>query len=52
MAILFVVGAMNLIAIALLSCMVALEKLAPNGELFARIGGVALIAWAAWLALL
>ena len=41
MALLFVGGAMNLLWIAALSVLVAVEKLAPRGELFARaLGGV------------
>ena len=41
MALLFVGGAMNLLWIAALAVLVAMEKLAPKGELLARVlGGV------------
>ena len=49
MVVLFVAGVMNLATIAVLSGIVALEKLAPRGELFAKLGGIALIAWGLWL---
>jgi predicted metal-binding membrane protein len=45
MALLFVGGVMNFAWIAALSLIVAIEKLLPRGELFARVIGVALIAW-------
>jgi predicted metal-binding membrane protein len=43
MALLFVGGAMNLLWIAALTCLVAIEKLAPKGEWVARMLGVAMI---------
>jgi predicted metal-binding membrane protein len=49
MAVLFVAGVMNLATIAVLSGIVALEKLTLRGELFAKLGGIALIVWGLWL---
>ncbi len=43
MAILFVVGVMNLLWVAALTVFVLLEKIGPKGALLARLGGVALI---------
>jgi predicted metal-binding membrane protein len=51
MGLLFAVGVMNLLWVAALAVFVLLEKLVPRGELLARISGVALIAWAAYLVL-
>jgi predicted metal-binding membrane protein len=45
MALLFVGGVMNLVWIALLSLLVAGEKLAPQGALVGKIAGVVLIVW-------
>jgi len=45
MALLFVGGIMNLLWIAGLTIVVAIEKLAPLGRLIGRAAGVALIAW-------
>lgn len=44
MALLFVGGVMNLALVALLTAVVAAEKLLPNGPLVARVTGAALIA--------
>ena len=44
MALLFAVGAMNLVWVAGLGMLVLIEKLAPRGEAVARAGGIALIA--------
>jgi predicted metal-binding membrane protein len=49
MAILFVVGVMNLAWIAVLTAFVLAEKVVPRGEVFARASGIVLIAWGAWL---
>lgn len=49
MMILFVGGVMSLSIIAVLSGIVALEKLAPRGEEISRSGGVLLIVWGLWL---
>ena len=45
MALLFVGGVMNLAWIALLTLLVAAEKLLPGGKWIARIAGLALVAW-------
>src|SRR5437868_9219786 len=45
MALLFVGGVMNFAWIAALTLIVAVEKLAPRGDLIGRAAGVALIAW-------
>lgn len=49
MMVLFVGGVMSLTTIAILSGIVALEKLAPRGEQIARLGGGLLVAWGLWL---
>jgi predicted metal-binding membrane protein len=49
MLVLFVGGAMSLTTIAVLTLVVAVEKLAPRGELLARLGSLPLIAWGLWL---
>ncbi|MCR9088449.1 MAG: DUF2182 domain-containing protein [Rhodobacteraceae bacterium] len=51
MALLFVFGVMNLLAIGVLACLVAAEKLLPRGETIAHIGGIVLMIWGAWLIL-
>jgi hypothetical protein len=48
MALLFVGGVMNLAWIAALSIVVAIEKLAPRGELLAAVLGLTLVAAGAW----
>jgi predicted metal-binding membrane protein len=45
MALLFVGGVMNLLWVAGLSLVVAVEKLAPRGVLVGRVAGVAFVAW-------
>lgn len=49
MALLFVVGVMNVLWIALLAVLVLLEKLTPWGRWVARISGAACIAAGAWM---
>jgi predicted metal-binding membrane protein len=49
MALLFVVGIMNVLWIALLSLLALLEKLTPWGRWVARIAGAACIAAGAWM---
>lgn len=49
MALLFVVGVMNVLWIALLSLLVLLEKLTPWGRWVARIAGVVCIAAGLWM---
>jgi predicted metal-binding membrane protein len=50
MALLFVGGVMNLAWVAVLALFVLAEKALPRGAWLSRISGVALIAWAVWLA--
>jgi cytochrome c biogenesis protein CcdA len=49
MALLFVVGVMNVLWIALLALLVLLEKLTPWGRWVARIAGAVCIAAGAWM---
>ena len=49
MALLFVVGVMNVLWIALLALLVLLEKLTPGGRWIARAAGLACVAAGAWL---
>ena len=48
MALLFVLGVMNLVWIAALAAFVLAEKVAPAGQKVSRVTGVLLIAWGAW----
>lgn len=50
MLILFVVGVMNLLWIALLTAFVLLEKTVPDGPWLSRASGCALIVWGVWTA--
>lgn len=50
MAVMFVVGAMNLLWMVLFTVFVLGEKLAPARWRLSRISGAALIAWGGWLA--
>ncbi len=47
MALLFVGGIMNLAWIAVVTMVVAAEKLLPNGRAIARVGGVLFLVWGA-----
>ncbi len=49
MALLFVLGVMNLVWVAVLAAIVLVEKVAPRGDDLARLLGGGLIAWGAWL---
>jgi predicted metal-binding membrane protein len=49
MLLLFAGGVMNLAVIATLTAIVILERVAPFGEIAARILGVALVVVGAWL---
>ena len=49
MLLLFVGGVMNLLWAAALGALTLLEKLLPGGRWFARLVGVALVAWGAWM---
>jgi predicted metal-binding membrane protein len=51
MAILFVVGVMNLAWVAAITLFVLVEKLAPRGEYVARVSGLGLLVWGGWLIL-
>lgn len=49
MTLLFVVGMMNLLWMALLSTIVLMGKLFSSGEKIAKCIGIVLFAWGAWL---
>ena len=51
MALLFVLGVMNLVWIAALAAFVLLEKVGPRGKLISRCGGLVLMAWGVWVIL-
>jgi predicted metal-binding membrane protein len=50
MALLFVVGTMNLAWMAVLTVLCWVEKAAPRGDLIGRLGGLGLIFWGLWIA--
>ena len=49
MALLFVVGVMNVLWIAALSILALLEKIAPRGRLIARVAGAGFVVAGAWM---
>ena len=49
MAVMFVVGVMNLMWMALLALFLLAEKLAPANWQISRLSGAILIAWGAWI---
>jgi predicted metal-binding membrane protein len=49
MALLVVVGVMNLIWVAIIAGFVLIEKLTAKGPLFGRVGGVLLVVWGAYV---
>lgn len=51
MALLFVVGVMNLLWVAVIALYVLVEKVAPAGQWVARIGGVLMLSFGAYLTL-
>ncbi|MDA0264309.1 MAG: DUF2182 domain-containing protein [Chloroflexi bacterium] len=51
MALLFVLGVMNLVWIAALAAFVLAEKVAPAGEKLSRATGALLVGWGAWVLL-
>ena len=51
MALLFVLGVMNLVWIAALAAFVLAEKVAPGGDKVSRVTGVLLVAWGGWAVL-
>ena len=49
MALLFVLGVMNLVWIAALAGLVLVEKVMPRGEEISKLSGVALAGWGLWM---
>lgn len=49
MALLFVVGVMNLLWIAAIAGFVLIEKVAPRGEWVSRAAGLLLVGWGVWM---
>lgn len=49
MALLFVVGVMNMVWVAALTLLVTLEKLLPRGKQVSMASGLILLAWGAWV---
>jgi predicted metal-binding membrane protein len=49
MALLFVLGVMNILWIAILTIVVALEKILPRARWFSALSGTALISWGLWV---
>ncbi|PEN13308.1 hypothetical protein CRI94_11765 [Longibacter salinarum] len=49
MALMFVLGVMNLLWMAALTALCLIEKIAPGGDRFGRLAGVGFIGWGAWL---
>jgi len=49
MLLLFVTGVMNLVWVGVITAFVLVEKMAPAAKWVSRAGGIALIAWGAWL---
>ena len=49
MALLFVLGVMNLAWVAVLAAVVLIEKVTPRADVLTPVLGAALIAWGAWL---
>jgi len=49
MALLFVLGVMNLPWVAVLAIVVLAEKILPGGQILSRILGLGLIGWGVWL---
>lgn len=51
MALLFVLGVMNLVWIAALAAFVLLEKIIPGGAKVSKLTGVLLVGWGTWVIL-
>jgi predicted metal-binding membrane protein len=49
MALLFAVGTMNALWMALIAALVLAERVVPGGHVLARLAGVGLLCWGAWL---
>jgi predicted metal-binding membrane protein len=52
MALLFAAGVMNLLWMAVITVFVLLEKVLPKGDVFGKVGGVAMILWGVALMIL
>ena len=52
MALLFVLGVMNLVWIAALAAFVLLEKIIPGGAKVSKLTGVLLVGWGTWVILI
>jgi predicted metal-binding membrane protein len=51
MALLFVVGVMNLLWVAAIAAFVLVEKLMRQGRRLGQLGGAVLVVWGAWIAI-
>ena len=49
MALLFVLGVMNLVWIAALALFVLIEKMVPNAQWISWISGIGMLIWGGWL---
>lgn len=49
MGLLFILGVMNLLWVAILSAFVLVEKIVPGGLVMSRVSGLLLIGWGAWM---
>ena len=49
MALLFVAGVMNMVWVAVITVLVLLEKVAPQGSQLGNLTGVAFVAWGGWV---
>ena len=51
MFLLFTLGVMNLVWIAVLTVFVLLEKVVPRGHMVGRAAGLGMMSWGVWLTL-
>ena len=49
MALMFVLGVMNLLWMVALTALCLIEKVAPAGDRIERLAGVGFLGWGAWL---
>ena len=49
MALLFVLGVMNLVWIAALAGLVMVEKVVPRGQEVSKLSGIGLAGWGLWM---
>ena len=49
MVLLFVAGVMNMLWVAVITLLVLLEKVLPQGLRFGTVVGVVFVAWGAWM---